>query len=442
MRRSFFGAFTVAVVAVGCAAGSEDTGGGGSGASTSASNNNQGGSFDTTNGTGGSGGFGECATFSAAAEQAPAAMLIVLDKSASMNTQSKWPTAQLAVVSAIDNDAFNSMSLGLVTFPANFTPPPQCLCDYCCGGDPGLCDFALPDGVSCGVSALPQVAIAPAGTEKSNQGGVRKAIYDYLVVQSPLSNGDDGSPIYDAMRLGYESLKTYQVDKRILALITDGGFSCTSVAVPTRPGYSDGACNDWEYPDSVNQLIVGARDDAMKPINTFVIGLPGSDSTGQMQGSFATAPYAMKLALSTYAVSGSPNTVPQDCEQGAVFTQGGTAPAVPCHVDLTTGPFDGQILADAIKQIRGQALGCEYDLPDPPAGETINPDKVNVSLTLEGSTSTLPRRSDPNDDCTDDGCWDYLDDDTIVLVGKSCTDVTDAMMAQVDIVVGCDTVVK
>jgi hypothetical protein len=430
------------VICIGCAAGSEDTGGGGSGASTSATKGQgQGGNFNT-NGSGGAGGFGECATFSAAAEQAPAAMLIVLDKSASMNTQSKWPTAQLAVVSAIDNDAFNSMSLGLVTFPANFTPPPQCLCDYCCGGDAGLCAFALPDGVSCGVSALPQVAIAPAGTEKSNQGGVRKAIYDYLVVQSPLSNGDDGSPIYDAMRLGFETLKTYQVDKRILALITDGGFSCTSVASPTRPGYSDGACNDWEYPDSVNQLIVGARDDAMKPINTFIVGLPGSDSTGQMQGSFATAPYAMKLALSTYAVSGSPNTVPQDCDAGAVFTQGGTAPAVPCHVDLTVGPFDGQVLADAIKQIRGQALGCEYDLPDPPAGETINPDKVNVSLTLEGATATLPRRSDPNDECTDDGCWDYLDDDTIVLVGKSCTDVTDAMMAQVDIVVGCDTVVK
>lgn len=442
MRRSFFGAFAVAVVGFGCAAGSEDTGGGGSGASTSASSANQGGNFNATNGSGGSGGFGECATFSAAAEQAPAAMLIVLDKSASMNTQQKWPTAQLAVVSAIDNDAFNSMSLGLVTFPASFTLPPQCLCDACCGGDPGLCGLVFDPGVSCGVSALPQVAIAPAGTEKSNQGGVRKAIYDYLVAQAPLSNGDDGSPIYDAMRLGYESLKTYDVDKRILALITDGGFSCTSVASPPRPGYSDGACLDWEYPDSVNQLITTARDDATKPINTFIVGLPGSDSTGQMQGSFATPPYIMKLALSTYAVSGSPDTVPQDCDSDAVFTQGGAAPAVPCHVDLTVGPFDGQVLADAIKQIRGQALGCEYDLPDPPAGETINPDKVNVSLTLEGATSTLPKRSDASDECTDEGCWDYLDDDTIVLVGKSCTDVTDAQMAQVDIVVGCDTVVK
>jgi hypothetical protein len=125
-----------------------------------------------------------------------------------------------------------------------------------------------------------------------------------------------------------------------------------------------------------------------------------------------------------------------------MFTQGGAAPAVPCHLDLTTGPFDGQVLADAIKQIRGQALGCTYDLPPPPQGEVINPDKVNVSLTIEATTSTLPRRADPNDTCETDGCWDYTDADTLELLGKACTDVTTASNAEVEIVVGCDTVVK
>src|SRR6185436_6925708 len=105
----------------------------------------------------------ECAKFSAEAKQAPAAMLTVLDMSASMKKQQKWGTAQLAVVSAIDKDVFDSMSLGLVTFPSSFTDPPDCLCQAVCGG---ACDaFCISlafdgKGVSCGVSFLPQVALA------------------------------------------------------------------------------------------------------------------------------------------------------------------------------------------------------------------------------------------------------------------------------------------
>ena len=440
MRRFLFGASSIVLV-LGCAAGSDDDGNGGSGASgaTTTTTTGQGGSFNTT-GAGGEGGFQGCASFTEEAVQQPAAMLIVLDKSASMTTNQKWATAQLAVVSAIDNDAFDSMSLGLVAFPASFTQPPECLCQFYCGGACDAFCLSLIGQVSCGVSALPQVALAEAGTQKSNQGGVRKDIYDYLVSESPLSNQDDGSPIYDAMNFGYQALKAYDIDKRILVLITDGGFSSPSLSA--RAGFSDGACFDWEHPDNVNDLIAMNRDDPMKPVNTFIVGLPGSDSTGGTTGGYATPPYAMKLALSTYAVTGSPDTVPDDCDQGAAFTQGGAAPAVPCHLDLTTGPFDGQVLADAIKQIRGKALGCVYDLPAPPPGETINPDKVNVSLTLEQMTSTLPKRSDPSDTCETDGCWDYTDADTVELLGKACEDVTNAVNAKVEIVVGCDTIVK
>lgn len=423
------------VLAVGCAAGQDDApnGGGGSGGQ------GQGGGF-SQGGQGQGGDFGECASFTATASQAPAAMLIVLDKSASMTTNQKWGTAQLAVVSAIDQAAFDGMHLGLVAFPASFVPPPSCLCDYCCGGDAGLCGLVFEQGVSCGVSALPQVAIANAGTEKSNVGGVRKQIYDYLVASSPLSNSDDGSPIYDALLAGYAALEAYPIDKRILVLVTDGGFSCTSLS--GRPGYSDGACNDWEYPDSVNALIDGARTDPQKPINTFVVGLPGSDSTGGMQGSYATPPYSMRLALSTYAVSGSPDTVDPACDATAVFTQGGAAPTAPCHIDLSSGTFDPSVLADAIAQIRGKALGCVYDLPEPPPGESIDPSKVNVTTTTDGTVTNLKKRSDPADTCSNDGCWDFTADGKVELLGKACADVGGAAVAKVDIVVGCATVVK
>ncbi|HTJ83406.1 MAG TPA: hypothetical protein VL400_16920 [Polyangiaceae bacterium] len=443
-RRSnwVFAVGVAALASAGCAAGGDDTTG-----TTSSQGGSGQGPTTSTFGAGGSGegGFAGCAKFTEEANTAPAAMLIVLDKSASMSTSQKWGTAQLSIVAAIDNDQFNSMSLGLVTFPATYTPPPDCLCEAACGGPcDAFCLQFFGQGVSCGTSALPQVALAPAGTEKSNQGGVRKSIYDYLVANAPLNNQDDGSPIYDALVSGYSALKLYNIDKRILVLVTDGGFSCTSVASPARPGYTDlNGCQDWEYPDSVNALIKQAHDDPTKPINTFVVGLPGSDSTGAKQGNYDTAPYHMRRALSGYAAVGSPETVDPTCDTpDANFQVGGGDPAVPCHIDLTQGTFDADKLASAIAQIRGKALGCIYELPDPPPGETIDPGLVNVTITTNGAAEDLKQRADGSDTCETDGCWDYTTDGKIELIGKACEDVVAAASSKVDIVVGCTTVVK
>ena len=264
----------------------------------------------------GSGGGSSCAKFTDAATQAPAALLFVQDMSASMTTNGKWSASQLAIVQAIDEDVFDSMSLGIVTFPSSFAEPPSCLCQ---GLDQQTCDSLLAPGVSCGTSALPQVAIAPAGMNKSNAGmGVRSDIYNYLANHDPLSNADDGAPIYDALVSGYNALKAYNIDKRILVLVTDGGFSCTSLSAPQRPAYIDGiGCPDWEEPVTVNALITAARTDPTKPIDTFIVGVPGSNSTGKPQGPYDTAPYSMRLALSTYAVSGSPTTVDPACNSNA-----------------------------------------------------------------------------------------------------------------------------
>ncbi len=466
-----------AAIYVGCAAGSnplpsDGDGGEHSGGAASTSSVTGTTSPNNTAGSGGAGGDlftgtggviedagldpdSACGKFTAEAEQAPAAMLIVLDKTASM-TGGKWSAAQLAVVSAIDKDVFDSMSLGLVTFPEGWTnPPPQCLCDAIIAQNeaalPGICGLidccgtALPNGVSCGISGLPQVAMAPAGKDKSNGPmGPRKQIYQYLVNQMPLSNGDDGSPIYEAMLAGYNALKAYpNVDERMLVLVTDGGFSCASTS--NRGGYLDDAnCQDWEYPDTVNKLISDHRTDANTPVNTFVVGVPGSNSTGQKMGMFATPPYNMLLALSTYAVSGSPDTVDPACDKNAVFTQNGAAPALPCHIDLSNGQmFNANALADAISKIRGDALGCVYPLPEPPPNEMILLDKVNVEATLDGNVFPIPKRSNPNDDCKMVGCWDYKGpNNDIEVLGKSCDDIGAAAAAKVEVLVGCETILK
>jgi len=449
--------FAAIGMGAGCSAGGNRTtgigGAGGEGSTSGSGNSGNTGQSSSNSGAGGfnmgDGGLPACATFSAKASQAPAAMLIVLDGSASMTTANKWSTAQLAVISAIDKDIFDTMSLGLMVFPSNFSDPPQCLCNQIGAPDIATCKQFIQiatgsPGVSCGVNVLPQVPMAPAGTDKSNaSSGVRRQIYDWLVNHNPLSNADDGSPVYQALKNGYEVLKLQNIERRIAVLITDGGFSCTSVANPARAGYQDlNNCPDWEYPASVNALITGARQDPAKPINTFIVGVPGSNSTGQKDGAFDTAPYNMLLALSTYAVSGSPDTVDPSCSKDAMFTQGGPAPAKPCHLDLSTGAFDATVLANAISKIRGAALGCVYDLPDPPPGQTIDKNTVNVNVTVGADTKLLPKRKDPLDLCAADGCWDYTADGKVQIYGKTCEDLNNATMGKVDIYVGCETILK
>jgi hypothetical protein len=431
---------------VGCAAGNDPAAaatGGGSAASAASGTGGLG--IDAGDDDGGLDEDAACAKFTDEATASPAAMLIVLDRSASMNTSGKWSAAQLAIVSAIDKDVFDTMSLGLVTFPAIFGDPPACLCQ---GLPIATCKGLINggNGIACGITALPQVAMNEAGLLKSGDGsGVRSAIYDYLATTGPVSDESDSSPIYDALVAGYNALKAYDIDKRILVLVSDGGFSCTSVSAnPVRPGYSDGACPDWEYPSTVNALITAARADAEKPINTFIVGVPGSDSTGANQGAYATAPYSMKLALSTYAVSGSPETVDPGCDAAAVFDQAAPPPAAPCHIDLSSGTFDADALADAITAIRGKALGCTYELPAPPPGESIDLGQVNVRVTLDGTTVALAKRADPSDTCEADGCWDYGagDPPPVQILGKTCADLGAATEGKVEILVGCATIVK
>lgn len=428
----------------GCAAGGTNnpTGTGGSGSGTGGSGSGTGGGLITTSsasssGAGGAGGFGECAKFHAEGQQAPAAMLIVLDRSASMSTNNKWGTAGQAIIKAVDQDVFDTMSLGLTAFPQGPTEAPGCLLGiyenvYCSYYKANDADFPVP--------------IAPAGTDKSSAPtGVRSQIFTWLNQHSPeVMDPSDSSPIYDALAAAYDAVKKTSIEKRIVALVTDGGFSCTSVSMPTRPGYSDGLCNDWEYPSSVNKLISDARLDATAPVNTFIVGVPGSNThANDPPFPYAPAPYSMRLALSTYAVSGSPETVDPACDKSAIFSQGAPDPAKPCHIDLSNNAnFNPDALADAIATIRGKALGCTYDLPAPPKGETIDPNQVNVVVTIKGTDYTIPKRKDPSDMCATDPCWDYDAQGKVQLIGITCSTVSTTADAKVEIYVGCATVLK
>ncbi len=372
-----------------------------------------------------------CAATNIEAKQTPAAVLIVLDRSSSMTTNKKWAAAQTAIVKAVDKSTFDHLSLGLLAYPSHTVKGPTCIWGW---------------PVTCGVSALPQVPLSNSGTDKTNGAkGPRKAIYSWLTSASPDATATDASPGYDALKSGIDALQNLSnVDKRIMVMITDGGFSCASLSSPTRPGYSDGACPDWEYPDSVSKLLKGAYEHKTKPVNTFIVGLPGSDSTGKKQGGYATAPYQMLLALSVYAWAGSPKTVPMNCN-GKAFTKTGWAPTQPCHFDMTQGTFNADALSLSLATVRGKVLGCTYKLPKvDDKKKQIDKKKVNVQLTLDGAAPyTIPRRSSAKDTClVSKGCWDLDANENVSILGKACTDLGKATKANIKILVGCKTIVK
>jgi hypothetical protein len=391
----------------------------------------------STTGAGGAGGalagLDACATFHAQTQQAPAAMLVVLQASASMGG-AKWTAAHDAIVAAIGDSVFDTMSIGLTAFPVGTTPAPACLegiypsvyCSY-----PGY----VPQGSMTPV-ALP-VPIEPAAMARTD-------ILAWLNAHLPeTQDPSDSSPVYDAMNYGYQVLQATNIDKRMMILITDGGFDCTSVSNdPTRinAAFSDGLCNDWENPSQVNLMITNARTSATAPVDTFIVGVPGSNSNGAGGN---TAPYDMLLALSTYAVSGSPTTVPAGCDASAMFTPGGMLSGPPCHIDLSNSAnFNASALGNAIATLRGKELGCVYPVPQPTMGQMADPNKVNVVVTISGKEYIIPKQSSPTDMCLTSPCWNYTDstDTSIQLIGITCSTVSTSPSAEVEIYVGCDTI--
>jgi hypothetical protein len=65
-----------------------------------------------------------------------------------------------------------------------------------------------------------------------------------------------------------------------------------------------------------------------------------------------------------------------------------------------------------------------------------------VKVDLGMGYVDVPRRSNPNDQCLNDPCWDYDTNGKIVLIGQECTAVTTATAPKVVVLGGCVTAYK
>lgn len=97
-----------------------------------------------------------------------------------------------------------------------------------------------------------------------------------------------------------------------------------------------------------------------------------------------------------------------------------------------------QDLSTAIKAIKTSALTCDYKIPAPPSGQTLDPTKVNVQYTPSSGTAAVIAY-DPT--CASGTGWHYDDanNPSRVIACDSTCDSIKSDAGKVDIVFGCTT---
>jgi uncharacterized protein YegL len=149
----------------------------------------------------------------------------------------------------------------------------------------------------------------------------------------------------------------------------------------------------------------------------------------------AAAAATVAGTIKTYVIGVGTETANLD----QIATGGGTAPHI--QVNTTSAATTSADLRTAIGKIKAAQLSCDYTLPPPPSGKTIDVNAVNVNYTTGGMTTTLGYSAD----CSNAGGWHY-DSTTaptkIIMCPTICTTLqNDTSGGKVDIVFGCSTAV-
>ena len=149
----------------------------------------------------------------------------------------------------------------------------------------------------------------------------------------------------------------------------------------------------------------------------------------------AAAAATVAATIKTYVIGVGPDAVNLD----QIATGGGTAPHI--QVNTASAATTAADLKTAIGKIKAAQLSCDYTLPPPPTGKTIDVNAVNVNYTTGGATTTLGYSAD----CSNAGGWHYDSTTTptkIIMCPSICTTLqNDTAGGKVDIVFGCSTAV-
>jgi Mg-chelatase subunit ChlD len=212
------------------------------------------------------------------------------------------------------------------------------------------------------------------------------------------------------------------------AVVTDIARHGPGGGTPTRPALEGAAqyASSWAQASGRKTVLVLATD---------------GDPTGCMTNSpqdvanVAAAALAGPSRLQTFVVGVGRSLTSLDL----IAQNGGTGQAIL----IDTGGDLGQAIADALKQIRGRALSCDFVIPARASQGAVDPRQVNVRYQAAGATTSMivpmTFQGDPAN-CSLTGGW-YYDDPTAPTTIKLCDATCQSIMGgRIDVEFGCKTV--
>ena len=319
-----------------------------------------------------------CAGVKSEAKRSPVYMLVVLDGSGSMSSDSKWTASRTALMNFFTQvQASNDDSFGL-----------------------GMTVFSDSRESSFGGRRVIQVPVRFVDAAQASSLSAR------LTGSSP----SGGTPTFETMSAAYPNMAAYAP----AAPLQNGG---KKVIVHISDGVPNGGSSEQ------SQVVNLARQQAnIQPadlaITTFSVGV------GLIGGS--TSGYDPKF-MAQVAVAGG--TARANCDVNNVSDA-----TRMCHFQLTPGGSAAQLATDflvAINAIRGMAASCEYAFTVP-AGQTVDPNLVSVTFTENGTATEVPKNVTSG--------WQYDNPSNptkVVLTGGWCDRVKAASAGKVEIVLGC-----
>ena len=344
-------------------------------------------------------GLGKCGGTHVEAEFRTVNMLLVIDKSGSMDdqpqgfSQKKWPAMRSAIATALGK-VETQMNFGLVLYPYSETQIPLDGCE-----DIGNCCSLATNGAGVVVGVQPGVVSVDqinAALTQTGPGG--------------------GTPTAAALAAALEYFTNGQgaglSGNNYVLLATDGGPNCNDDLLCTAERCTtnldkqcdSGNCCDDELghmrcldDDSVTTELQALRDAG---ISTFVVGIPGTEAYSEYLDSFAR--------------TGGVPAVGADHDYYEVSAGSGVEGLTSVFESITT-----QLVRD-----------CSIALPETPS----KLDLVNVAIDC----NVVPQNTD-----TGTSGWDFdqtPEPTSVIVHGQLCDAIQQNGAERVDVVFGCPTV--
>jgi hypothetical protein len=342
---------------------------------------------------------------------APVALYVVLDNSLSMDVgasgmaaagePTKWEDAVQAITDFVSDPGSAGVEIGIQYFHPQGAGDMPDECDGVAHGTPAVGVAPLPDNATAIIDSL--TATAPEG---------------FTPTTGALLGGTAFCVDFQAQNPDHQC---------IVVLVTDGqpnGCDLSSTCDDGTPGGQD--CVD---PAAEATLTPIAADALALSVTTFTVGMAGVTEEG----------FAL---LDAIAVAGG-----TDCTPGAAGDEA-------CDVSATGAAG----FLDALNTIRNTivvtetmtetvtetvALPCQWQVPLPPDGETLDPDMVNVVLSVDGAAAEPLGRVPSAADCSAVQAGWYYDNPelptSILVCPQTCEVVTATANLTVEVQLGCET---